>query len=98
LVLLAVADDSISPAVLRRAGRELAESAEAFAEVGRPAAAYRRPHPSGPRHPLARSAVYQAASILQRSTAHGPYHNTTVQGRGHAASRGWSAAIPSRRT
>ncbi len=70
LMLLAAADDSLHHAELRRAGRDLGVGEDTFAEVERSGLLRVDGDFVGVRHPLVRSAIYQAATAYERRAAH----------------------------
>ena len=70
LMLLAAADDSLHHAELRRAGRELDVAEHAFVEVERSGLLRVDGDLVRVRHPLVRSAIYQAATASERRVAH----------------------------
>lgn len=70
LMLLAAADDSIRRSALAEAGRRLGVSAEHFVEVESARLLVSDGESVSVRHPLVRSAVYQAATTSERRDAH----------------------------
>ncbi len=70
LMLLVAADDSVPLSVLRRAAHELALPTETFAEVEATGLLHAEGDTVRVRHPLVRSAVYQAATTMERRTTH----------------------------
>jgi DNA-binding CsgD family transcriptional regulator len=70
LMLLAAADDAVSLSVLQRAGEELGVPPGTIDEVEAAGLLSTRGDVASVRHPLVRSAVYQAATSLERRTAH----------------------------
>ncbi|HYP44205.1 MAG TPA: AAA family ATPase [Propionibacteriaceae bacterium] len=70
LMLLAAADDSLHLVELRRAGRAMDVGEDAFAEVERSGLLRFDGDLVRVRHPLVRSATYQAATASERRVAH----------------------------
>ena len=70
LMLLAAADDSLRRAVLRDAGRTQRVGPEGLAEVERSGLLLSDGELVRVRHPLVRSAIYQAATFSERRAAH----------------------------
>ena len=70
LMLLAAADDSLPLSVLRAAGRELDVPDPTLTEVEATGLLRSDGDVVAVRHPLVRSAVYQAATMMERRTAH----------------------------
>ena len=70
LLLLAAADDSLTLATLRGAGRTMGVGDPAFTEVERSGLLVRSGDVVEVRHPLVRSAIYQAATASERRAVH----------------------------
>ena len=80
LMLLAAADDSLHHAELRRAGRALGVGEDAFAQVERSGLLLVDGDFVRVRHPLVRSAIYQAATACERRAAHAALSAALDQG------------------
>jgi DNA-binding CsgD family transcriptional regulator len=87
LMLLAAADDSLHHAELRRAGRVLGVAEEAFAEVEHSGLLQIDGELVRVRHPLVRSAIYQAATAYERRAAHGALAHALGGGAGATSDR-----------
>ena len=88
LMLLAAADDSLHHAELRRAGRALGVGEDAFAEVERSGLLRVDGDLVRVRHPLVRSAIYQAATASERRAAHAALAEALGAGAGASAGDG----------
>ncbi len=88
LLLLAAADDSLHLAELRRAGRAAGLGEDAFAEVERSGLLQVEGERIAVRHPLVRSAVYQAATASERRTAHVALAEAVADGVGRLSTAG----------
>ena len=85
LMLLASADDSLHHADLQRAGRAVGVGEAAFAEVERAGLLRVDGDLVGVRHPLVRSAIYQAATSYERRAAHAALADALSAGAGAGA-------------
>ena len=82
LMLLAAADDSLRLAELRHAGRALGVAEDAFGEVEGSGLLRVDGDLVQVRHPLVRSALYQAATAFERRAAHTALAEALADGRG----------------
>jgi DNA-binding CsgD family transcriptional regulator len=87
LMLLAAADDSLHHAELRRAGRALGVGEQTFGEVEHSGLLWLDGALVGVRHPLVRSAIYQAATAYERRAAHAALAEVLSAGAGANSDR-----------
>ena len=87
LMLLAAADDSLRHADLHGAGRALSVGEDAFGEVERSGLLRVDGERVGVRHPLVRSAIYQAATASERRAAHAALAEALGAGAGTSSDR-----------
>jgi DNA-binding CsgD family transcriptional regulator len=94
LLLVAAADDSGELTTVRRAAAQLGATAEAFDSAEQAGLAHVRGNRLELRHPLVRSAVYQAAPLSRRQAAHGALASV-LDGDAEADRRAWHRAAAS---
>ena len=94
LMLVAAADDSGELATVLRAAAELGAAANAFDGAEQAGLVHVRGARIELRHPLVRSAVYQAAPLSRRQAAHGALASV-LDGEAEADRRAWHRAAAS---
>ena len=94
LLLVAAADDSGELATVLRAAAQLGAAAEALDDAEQAGLVHVRGTRLELRHPLVRSAVYQAAPLSRRQAAHGALANV-LDGEVEADRRAWHRAAAS---
>jgi DNA-binding CsgD family transcriptional regulator len=92
LMLLAAADDSLRLAELRRAGRAGDVAEDAFVEVEASGLLLVDGDHVKVRHPLVRSALYQAATASERRAAHSTLAEAVTGGGGYLDRQVWHRA------
>ena len=94
LMLVAASDDSGELATVLRAAAELGAAADALDGAEQAGLVHVRGTRVELRHPLVRSAVYQAAPLSRRQAAHGALANA-LEGEDEADRRAWHRAVAS---